>query len=136
MKPTDDKTRENIILAKQRGEKREKIAYWINVSISTIDKIWRRFKETGSYSAIPYQGRKSEIDKETDDKIRTTIREIPDITLEKLIEKLALPLTVSGLSRKLDRMGISYKKRHFTQTNKNVQTSKKNVVSGENFKKN
>ena len=136
MKPTDDKTRENIILAKQRGEKREKIAYWLNVSISTIDKVWRRFKDTGSYSAIPYQGRKSDITKEMDYKIRATIREIPDITLEKLIEKLSLALTVSGLSRKLDKMGISYKKRRFTQTTKNVQISKKNAASGESFKKN
>lgn len=136
MRPTDDKTRENIILAKKRGEKREKIAYWLNVSISTIDKIWRRFKDTGSYSAIPYQGRKSDISKEMDDKIRAEISEIPDITLEKLIEKLSLTLTVSGLSRRLHKMGISYKKRHSSQTNKNVQTSKKNVTSGERVKKN
>ncbi len=68
MKPTDDKTRENIIIAKQRGEKRERIAYWLNVSISTIDKIWRRFKETGAYSATPYLGRKSDIDTEMENK--------------------------------------------------------------------
>ena len=136
MRPTDDKTRENIILAKKRGEKREKIAYWLNVSISTVDKVWRRFIETGSYSAIPYLGRKSSLDKETDAKIRATIIEFPDITLEELIEKLSLPLTISGLSKKLNRMGISYKKRLSTQANKNVQISKKSVVSGKRVKKN
>jgi len=38
MRATDDKTRENIVLAMQRKEKRNTIAMWLNVSLSTIDK--------------------------------------------------------------------------------------------------
>jgi DNA-binding NarL/FixJ family response regulator len=37
MRPTSNSDRENIVRAKQRGEKRETIALWLNVSISTVD---------------------------------------------------------------------------------------------------
>ena len=119
MKPTDEKTRENIVLAKQRNEKRQTIALWLNVSISTVDKVWRRYRETGSYLAIPYTGRKSDITAEQDDLVRAKIKETPDITLERINEELKLGLTVSGLWRRMDKMGLSYKKRHSTPTDKN-----------------
>ena len=129
MKATDNKTRENIILAKQRKEKRETIAFWMNVSVSTIDKVWRRFKETGSFEATPYTGRKSSIDAKTDEKIRESIKRNPDITLEELIDELSLPLTPSGLCRKLDRMEFSFKKRQHIRQSKTAPTSKKNAKS-------
>ena len=111
MRPVDDKIRENIIAAKKRNEKRETIALWLGVSKSTVDKVWKRFKDTGSFSPTPYTGRKSAISTETDEKIRETIKANPSITLEELIDALSLPLTPSGLFRKLKRMGLSYKKR-------------------------
>jgi len=127
MRATDNKIRENIILAKQRKEKRETIAFWMNVSVSTVDKVWKRFIDTGSYAPTPYTGRKSSIDAITDEKIRAAINENPDITLEELIGKLSLPLTISGFCRKLDRMGFSLKKRQLIRQNKTVPTSKKNA---------
>ena len=130
MRPTDNKTRENIIKAKQRKEKRETIALWLDVSVSTVDKVWRLFQEKGSFLPTPYTGRKSSIDIETDEKIRATIKENPDITLEELIEELSLPLTPSGLCRKLDRMGLSFKKRRSTLSNKTAPMSPKNARIG------
>jgi transposase len=110
MRPVDNKTRENIISAKQRNEKRENISLWLGVSVSTVDNVWKRFIKTGSFLPTPYTGRKSTIDAKTDEEIRNTIKEHSDITIEELINKLSLPLTVSGLFRKLRRMGLSYKK--------------------------
>ena len=127
MKPTDNKTRENIILAKQRNEKRETIAFWLNVSVSTVDKVWRRFIDTGSYAPTPYTGRKSSIDALTDENICAAINETPDITLEELIGKLSLPLTTSGLCRKLDRMGFSFKKRQLIRQSKTAPMSKRSA---------
>jgi len=127
MRATDNKTRENIILAKQRNEKRETIAFWMNVSVSTVDKVWRRFVDTGSYMPTPYTGRKSSTDALMDEKICAVINENPDITLEELINKLSLPLTISGLCRKLDRMGFSFKKRQLIRQNKTAPTSKRNA---------
>ena len=130
MRPIDNKTRENIIFAKQRNEKRETISLWLGISISTVDKVWKRFKETGSFLPTPYTGRKSNIDANTDNQIREMIKRTPDITLEELIYELSLPLTVSGLFRKLDRMGLSYKKRRSIHQTGNALMYKKNVKAG------
>jgi transposase len=130
MRPVDEKTRANIIAAKQRNEKRKTIALWFGIDMSTIDRIWRRFKKTGSFSAIPYTGRRSNIDAATDDKIRETIKKYPDITLEELIEELSLPLTISVLFRKLERMNLSYKKRRSILPSNSVLMCKKSVKTG------
>lgn len=129
-KPTDNKTRKNILDAKQRGETRKTIAMWLNISISTVDKVWKRFKDTGSIEPIPYKGRKSKITSDQEDNIKATIAEIPDITLDELIEKLSLPLNRSGLSKKIRKMGISFKKRHSFHLHKNDQTYSKKEIYG------
>jgi len=122
VRATDNKTRENIVLAMQRKEKRSNISLWLNVSLSTIDKVWRKFRETGTYLPIPYTGRKSTLTAEQDRQIRAKITETPDITLNELREKLSLDLSESGLSLHLKKMGLSFKKRHSMQTAKNETT--------------
>lgn len=131
MKPIDNQTRKNIIAAKERKENRGDIARWFNVSISAIDRIWKRYKETGSFLPKPYTGRQSSTSKETDDKIRETIKNKPDMTLEELIDELSLNLTPSGLHRKVQRMGLTYKKKRFSLKNKNSQMFKQNVRNGQ-----
>ena len=130
MRPVDNKTRENIIAAKNRSEKRETISLWLGVSISTIDKVWRRFVETGSFLATPYTGRKSNIDTETDGRILEAIRQCPDISLTELIDELSLPLSPSGLFRKLNRVDLSYKKRRSIRLTANAPMYKRSVRSG------
>ena len=110
MRATDDKTRENIVLAMQRKEKRSTIAMWLNVSISTIDKVWHKFKETGTYLPIPYTGRKSTLTIKQEEDIRIKIAQTPDITLLELIAELNLDITESGLSRHLKKMDLTFKK--------------------------
>ena len=116
MKPISNDKRSDIIAAKQRGEPVVVIKRWFNVSDSTISRIWTKFKKTGSYLPIPYQGRRSDITPERDEKIKARIKENPDITLEQLLSEEKINLSVSGLSRRLSRMGLSYKKRHSTPT--------------------
>ena len=111
MKPVSNEKRADIMAAKQRGESVITIKKWFNVSDSTISRIWNRYKKTGTYLPIPYRGRRSDISAETDARIRARITESADITLEELIETLSLNLTISGLSRRLSKMDLSYKKR-------------------------
>ena len=118
MRPIENQTRRNIIEAKERGESREDIAKWLGVSKSAIDRIWRRYKEEGTYLPIPYTGRKSSTSEETDEKIRAAVRDSPDKTLDELIDELSLNLTPSGLHRKLARMGLRYKKNTFPRETK------------------
>jgi len=130
MKPVGENIRSNIIAAKQRGEKGQTIAKWLNISLSAVNVIWKRYKETGSYLAIPYPGKKSKISKDKELEIMETIKENPDLTLDELIEKLSLPLTISGLWRKLKKIGYSYKKRHYSLKHRTALTSKKNAKNG------
>ncbi|MDR1002198.1 MAG: hypothetical protein LBL82_02870 [Oscillospiraceae bacterium] len=62
----------------------------------------------------PFPGRQSILTSEQLEKIKKTVEENNDITLEELIEKLALPIQKSRLSDVLNEMGFSFKKRHFT----------------------
>ncbi|MEG1677994.1 MAG: hypothetical protein RR379_10015 [Clostridia bacterium] len=103
--------RTQIIEAKLRGEKTDTIILWVNVSKSTIDKVWKRYRATGSGLARAYTGRRSKINPEIEEKIRLEIDENNDITLAELIEKLSLPIGVSRLSQVLIAWGYSFKKK-------------------------
>ena len=134
VRATDNKTRENIVLAMQRKEKRSNISLWLNVSLSTVDKVWRKFRETGAYLPIPYTGRKSTLTAEQDRQIQAKIAQTPDITLNELCEELSLDLSESGLSLHLKKMDLTYKKRRSMQTTKNKTTQLKNTQNRKNYK--
>lgn len=122
MKPISNEKREIIIEAKKRGETTENIIKWVtNVSKSSIDKIWKLFKETGSFQPKQYVGNNRKISPEQDEQIRAKYKEKPDITLLDLIEELQLNITESGLSKHVCKMGFSYKKRLSTRMGKNVK---------------
>jgi transposase len=122
MQPVSNDKRADIIAAKQRQEPVKSIKRWFNVSDSTISRIWNKYLKTGSFLPIPYEGRKSDITPAQDEAIRSKIEENCDITIEKLISELQLKITISGLSRHLDKMGLSFKKRRYTRTTKNEKT--------------
>jgi len=135
MQPISNDKRADIITAKQRQEPVKSIKRWFNVSDSTISRIWNKYLKTGSFLPIPYKGRKSDITSQQDEQIRLKIQENCDITIEKLISELQLNITVSGLSRRLEKMDLSFKKRLCTRTTKSEKMSSKNVKFGENSKK-
>jgi transposase len=135
MQPVSNDKRADIITAKQRNEPVKSIKRWFNVSDSTISRIWNKYLKTGSFLPIPYTGRKSDITPQQDKLIRLKIQENCDVTIEKLIAELQLNITVSGLSRHLEKMELSFKKRLCTRTTKNEKMSSKNVKFGEKIKK-
>lgn len=135
MQPVSNDKRADIITAKQRNEPVKSIKRWFNVSDSTISRIWNKYLKTGSFLPIPYTGRKSDITPEQDEAICLKIKENCDITIEKLISELQLEITISGLSRHLEKMGLSFKKRLCTRTIKSEKMSSKNVKFGEKHKK-
>jgi transposase len=82
MRPVSNEKRELIIEAKKRGENEKNIMKWIkNTSRSSIGKIWKLYRTTGSIQPKPYKGNNKKITKETEEKIRQTIKEKPDTTL-------------------------------------------------------
>ena len=136
MQAASAEKREQIIEAKLRGEKTETIILWVKVSKSTIDKVWRRYRDTGNGLATPYTGRKTRITQELEKKIRSEVDANSDITLAELIEKLDLPIGISRLSQVLISWGYSFKKRRSTRLHKSVKMCKSNVKNGKKANKN
>ena len=136
MRAAPQEIREQIIEAKLRDETTETIILWTKVSKSTIDKVWSRYRKTGSGNAIPYTGRKSRMTPEIESRIRSEIAENSDITLEELIGGLDLPIKKSRLSELLILWGLTYKKRHSIQQDNNEKTCKKNVRIGKKANRN
>jgi len=130
MRATSQEKREQIVAAKMRGEKTETIIQWLGVSKSTIDKIWRKQRETGSCASKPYTGRKPKITEEQAEKVRQEVDAINDITLDELISKFSLPVSKSRLCQLLKSWGYSYKKRRSIHQRSNVKMSGGDVLNG------
>jgi len=111
MKATPEIKRELIVEAKKRCEGNAKISRWLKVSPRTVRRIWERYRETNSYSALPHKGRKPKVTESDLKNVEITIRETPDITLDEMIEKLDLPIKKSQLSVYIISRGYSYKKK-------------------------
>jgi transposase len=117
MRPIPKEKRKLIISAKKRGEKEEEIASWLEVSISSVSRIWKLYRETESIQPKKPPGKKSSLTEADIDEIRKKVKLQPDITLEELIETLNLPIKKSRLSVILIGMGLSFKKRPYSQKN-------------------
>lgn len=114
MRPISNEKRELIIEARERGEKIETIARWVQVSESSVKNIIRLNKEKGTVSPKPYKGRKPKISNEQIASIEQMIRDKPDATLEEIIDELDLPIKKSRLSVILIRMKLPLKKNTFS----------------------
>jgi transposase len=110
MRAMTNEKRELIIAAKKRKEKGEDIAVWINVSLSSVNRIWSQYKKTNSISPKVRPGRTPRLNDAKIEEIKASVKKQPDLTLDELIERLELPIKKSRLSVILIKMGLSYKK--------------------------
>jgi transposase len=118
-KPTSNEIREKIVQHKQNYVNETDIAKWLIISQSTVTKIWKLYKTTGSTQPKPRtQGRKPLVTQQTIDQITQKIEQQPDITLNELIEKFNLPISKAALSKRLIKLGYTFKKRASIQKNK------------------
>ena len=122
-KPISNDKREAIIKHKQAGESESNITRWLLVSPRTIQRVWRKYKETGSYEPNPLNnGRKPLVNNETMNKVVEKIQETPDMTLQELIDEFDLRISQAALCKRLIKLGLSFKKRHSIQTVKSEKT--------------
>jgi len=127
--PISNEKRALIIAAKKRGEKEEDIAKWLDISKSSVGKIWKLYQDTGAYLPTPYPGRKAILTTEKWEEIKILVTNNPDKTLEEIIEELQLPIKKSRLSKRLIEAGYSFKKRLLIPPNKTAKMSKKREKS-------
>ncbi len=87
MKPYSSDLRRRIVAAIQENEETQpEIADRFSVGLSFVEKLWRRFRETGSYEALPHAGGRERLLKNDEQLIRRKVAEQSDITLLELAE--------------------------------------------------
>jgi len=119
-KPISNDKREAVIKHKQAGESEENISKWLFIHPITVQRVRKKYIETGSYEPSPLNnGRKPKVSKATMDKVVMKIQEQPDMTLQELIEEFNLGISQAALCKRLIKLGLSFKKRHSIQTDKN-----------------
>ena len=119
-KPISNEKRADIIKHMQAGESKENVSKWLFITVRTVNRVLKRYNETGSYEALPNGGgQKPLITEETMNQVITKIKDVPDMTLLELIAEFDLPFSESALSRRLSRLGFTYKKRRCTRTDRN-----------------
>ena len=122
--PVSKEIRKNIVYHKKNGEKEEEIAKWLVINKSTVTKIWRLYREENTIENKVYKrGRKPAFCGKKMEQIAAKIKEQPDITLEELVERFGLNISISGLSRKLKKLDLTFKKRHYSQKSNSARLS-------------
>jgi transposase len=120
--PVSNEIREKIIQHKQNYVNETDIAKWLIISQSTVTKIWALHKQTGTIQPRPRtQGRKPLVTEQTMGQITQKIEQQPDITLKELIEEFDLQISSAALSKRLIKLGYTFKKRRFIQRDKKIQ---------------
>jgi transposase len=120
--PVSNEIREKMIQHKQNYVNEADMAKWFIISQSTVTKIWALHKQTGTIQPRPrIQGRKPLVTEQTMGQITTKIEQQPDITLKELIEEFDLQMSSAALSKRLIKLGYTFKKRCFIQRGKKIQ---------------
>src|SRR5215831_16566667 len=90
MKPYSQDLRERIVGALAApDESQAEIAERFAVSLSFVEKLWRRWRTTGSCAARPRAGERQRSLRDAEACIRAELTNDPDMTLAALCERVA-----------------------------------------------
>jgi transposase len=112
--------RERVIAAVEGGASRREVAEQFGLSPSVVVIWMQRYEATGNVAARPCGGSVSPLD-EHEEFILGLIRETPDMILDEIVEamsKARIPGSRTSVWRFLDRHGITFKKKLYTQRSK------------------
>lgn len=118
MKAYSDDLREKVLKALQGGQIAKEVAIRFDVGISWVYKIKRRFNDTGSYKALHRSGRPRKLTEENVNKISEMVKANPSLTLDEIREKGNFSVGRTTIYRTLQRLKLTYKKKHFLRQNK------------------
>jgi transposase len=116
MTPYSQDLRDRIIAALEAGvDTREEIASTFDVSRSFVQKLWRRWQDTGSSAALPHAGGKTRVLAAHAGRLRAEIEQQPDVTLAELCERVARDhgptASPSMMCREVQRLNLPRKKK-------------------------
>lgn len=90
MRPYSQDLRERAIAALEAGEDTQaEVAARFGIHKSTLEKWWYRWRDTGSFAALPHASGPVRTLQACDDFIRAEVRQRPDVTLEELCERVS-----------------------------------------------
>jgi transposase len=115
MKPYSNDLRERVIVALEEGQESQAgIAETFGVSLSTVEKWWRCWREMGRSTALRHAGGQQRTLQGCAAFIRAEIKEQPDLTLEELCARVAeaegVKASPSMMYRELRRLRLPRKK--------------------------
>jgi transposase len=115
MRPYSQDLRERVraALEAQDGPQSE-VAETFGVSLSFVEKLWRRWRQTGRGAAVPHAGGRQRTLRGEEARLRAAVAKQPDITLRELCEHVArgggANASPSMMGRELQRLELPRKK--------------------------
>ncbi len=115
MKPLSVDLRQRVVDALQSGQTRNQVATRFAVSLSSVGRLARQWREQGNLEPRPIPGRTRAVCEAHKDWLQELLAAQEDWTLQSLAqafqEKVGKAISTSALQRNLDWLGFSYKKR-------------------------
>ena len=115
MKPYSQDLRERIIAALETGQDAQpEIAENFGVSLSFVEKLWHRWRQTGSCAALARAGGKPRTLQDDAALIGAEVAKQPDVSLTELCQRVAgaggATASPSMMGRELQRLNLPRKK--------------------------
>ena len=121
--------RKRIVAAYDRGSlTRDQVAELFQVGRASVNRLVRRFRETGGVEPSPHSGgRSSKVTRRGENAVVAIVEERPDATLPELVELFRqatrTDVSTSTMSRALARLGFTRKNRLWSPPSKARRTS-------------
>jgi transposase len=117
--------RERILSSYDQEEaSREEIARRYRVSLGLVKKLLQQRRRTGDIAPRHrFSGRKPFIVPAHRQQLRTLLGRKPDLTLKELRAAVRLNCTLPAIHYVLEKMGLTYKKRHSAPASRTAPTS-------------
>jgi len=123
--------RERILASYDREGTREEIAQRFRVSLGMVKKLLQQRRRTGEIGPGHHRsGRKPRILPAHHRQMRTLLGQKPDLTLIELRAAVGLDCTLPAVHYALQKIGLTYKKRHSGLVSRTGRTSQKRAGSG------
>jgi transposase len=124
--------RERILASYDNQEgTRDQIAHRFRVSLGMVKKLLQQRRRTGNIAPRhQYSGRKPMILVVHHRQLRALLGRKPDLTLKELRAAVALDCSLPAIHYALEKLGLTYKKRHFGPVSKTARTSPGRAASG------
>lgn len=114
MKAYSDDLREKVLKALQNGQPAKDVSARFDVGISWVYKIYRRYRTTGSYQALPRPGAPRKLSHDDIKKLEKLVADNPSATLKELKQMGDFSVGLTTIHKILrEELKITYKKNTF-----------------------